>query len=236
MHGDIMRISRLRMATDGTGVSTLVAFHGCPLRCKFCINDQCHNERTSFPDVSRNYTPEALIKVLKKDDIYFRMTGGGIVFGGGEPLLHAEFIHEVCRLADPAWKKRIETSLFGDWRSFRGLVNDIDEWIIDIKDMNPDIYKKYTQVSNSAVIRNLKMLRKRVHPKQIWIRLPHIPGYNTDKDVARSRDLLYNLGFTRIEEFDYEYSRFVSTKPHEPRMLEIPGLLLKNTGLEEKDE
>ena len=102
--------------------------------------------------------------------------------------------------------------------------------------MNPDIYKKYTQVSNSAVIRNLKMLRKRVHPKQIWIRLPHIPGYNTDEDVVRSRDLLYTLGFTRIEEFAYEYSRFVSTKPHEHRMLEIPGLLLKNTGLEKNDE
>jgi len=99
--------------------------------------------------------------------------------------------------------------------------------------MNPDIYKKYTQASNSVVIRNLKMLRKRLHLKQIWIRLPHIPEYNTDGDVVRSRKLLCNLGFTRIEKFAYEYSRFESTKPHELKMLEIPEIP-KKYGIREK--
>ncbi len=34
-------ICRHRIATDGQGVTTLVAFHGCPLRCKYCLNAQC---------------------------------------------------------------------------------------------------------------------------------------------------------------------------------------------------
>lgn len=36
MIGDIMSISRLRMGTDGKGVSTLVAFFDCPLHCIYC--------------------------------------------------------------------------------------------------------------------------------------------------------------------------------------------------------
>ena len=36
----LIGISRLRMGTDGHGVTTLVAFHGCPLRCKYCLNPQ----------------------------------------------------------------------------------------------------------------------------------------------------------------------------------------------------
>lgn len=43
------------------------------------------------------------------------MTGGGIVFGGGEPLLQSAFIHEICSQADPRWKKRIETSMNVLW-------------------------------------------------------------------------------------------------------------------------
>ena len=42
MIGDIMRISRLRMGTDGQGVTALVACFDCPLHCKYCINDFCH--------------------------------------------------------------------------------------------------------------------------------------------------------------------------------------------------
>lgn len=129
------------MATDGMGVSTLIAFWGCPLHCKYCINDQCHD---SHDAVRGLYTPEELVRAVGKDDIYFKMTGGGIVFGGGEPLLQAGFIHEVCQLADPGWIKRIETSLNTDWENVIILIDDIDEWIVDIKDMNREIYQKYT--------------------------------------------------------------------------------------------
>ena len=31
----IIGIARHRLSTDGDGVTTLVAFHGCPLRCRY---------------------------------------------------------------------------------------------------------------------------------------------------------------------------------------------------------
>lgn len=119
MFGDVMSVSRLRMASDGKGVSTLVAMYGCPLHCKYCINEACHEIFIELPDFMKKddkkseckkedrsgtpralYKPEELVKVLRKDEIYYLMTGGGIVFGGGEPLLQSAFIHEVCQLAD----------------------------------------------------------------------------------------------------------------------------------------
>ena len=94
MIGDIMSVSRLRMATDGQGVSTLVAFFDCPLECKYCINNSCHDTNNGFSGVPRAaYKPKELLEVLKKDEIYYLMTGGGVVFGGGEPLLQSAFIH-----------------------------------------------------------------------------------------------------------------------------------------------
>ena len=34
----IIGISRHRLGVDGNGVTTLVAFHGCNLQCKYCLN------------------------------------------------------------------------------------------------------------------------------------------------------------------------------------------------------
>lgn len=95
------------MGSDGKGVSTLVTFWGCPLHCKYCINDFCHDEKLRCIRIS----PEKLYERLVVDDIYYRMSQGGIVFGGGEPLLQSEYIGETVKLFPAAWKIRIETSL-----------------------------------------------------------------------------------------------------------------------------
>ena len=34
----ILGVNRHRLLIDGEGVTTLVAFHGCPLHCKYCLN------------------------------------------------------------------------------------------------------------------------------------------------------------------------------------------------------
>ena len=82
----IIGIDRHRLTTDGEGVTTLVAFHGCPLHCKYCLNPQCLS-----PDgVLRTITPSELYSEVEIDDLYFVATGGGICFGGGEPLLHSK--------------------------------------------------------------------------------------------------------------------------------------------------
>ena len=197
---DIMSISRLRMGTDGKGVTTLVGFYGCPLKCKYCINKQCHENV-----VRADYTPKELIEVLKKDEIYYLMTGGGVTFGGGEPLLQAEYIHEVCSIMNKSWRKTVETSLNVPWKNIKMLVDDIDCWYIDIKDLRNDIYEKYTGNKNRVVLKNLKRLVKKVEPEKICIRIPHIPDFNTMKDVIEEMEYVTNKisEFVEIEIFEY---------------------------------
>ena len=199
MLGDIIKLSRLRMWSDGSGISTLVAFWGCQLHCKYCANASCHEKNTP----KKSYNTSELVNKLKQDDIYYKMTGGGVVFGGGEPLMQAEFIHEVCNLADPMWQKRIETSLYADWEKICLLVDDIDEWIIDIKDLNPQIYMNYTGKDNDIVIQNLTKLIAYVPKEKILIRVPYISGFNLVDNVECSVKELEVMGFTRIEKFEY---------------------------------
>lgn len=204
MIGDIMSISRLRMATDGAGVSTLVAFYDCPLHCRYCINKCCHERKGFFLGTMRAaYRPEELIEVLRKDEIYYLMTGGGIVFGGGEPLLQSAFIHEICSQADPRWKKRIETSLNVPWNCVEPLLEDLDEWIIDIKDMNSRIYQEYTGADNEKVLSNLYRMRDTVATEKIHIRVPHIKGFNTPDDVEKTVQWIRHTLLVEPEVFTY---------------------------------
>lgn len=204
MIGDIMSISRLRMATDGQGVSTLVAFFDCPLQCQYCINNSCHESKYYLLETPRAaYKPEELVEVLRKDEIYYLMTGGGVVFGGGEPLLQSAFIHEVCQQMDSRWARRIETSLNVPWRCVEPLLEDMDEWIIDIKDVNDYIYKKYTGVTNEKVLQNLFRINDVIPAQKLHIRIPNIPGYNTKEDVVKSVEFIKEVLGVEPEVFDY---------------------------------
>lgn len=195
---EIMGINRHRMGTDRKGISTLITFYGCPLNCKYCLNPQCKSESTPCTYIE----PNDLVNLLMVDDIYFKSTGGGIVFGGGEPLLNAKYIKEVCDLVPTKWKIRIETSLNVKWDKIELLLPYIDQWIIDIKDSNTEIYKNYTGVDNLKVYDNVLRLSHKTGKEKLLIRIPKIPNYNTEKNIQESVKLYSNLG--NIDIFNYK--------------------------------
>ena len=194
----IFGISRHRLTTDGEGVTTLVAFNGCPLRCKYCLN------KISWePEKGRDYTPETLFEEVKIDQLYFLATHGGVTFGGGEPLLQVEFIKAFRELCGPQWQIVAETSLNVPFENVETLDSVLDGYIVDIKDMNPEIYKAYTKKDNALAISNLEWLLKSGEPNRIMVRVPHIHEFNTDEDVKRSKDQLAAMGVKNIDEFNY---------------------------------
>ena len=198
----IIGIVRHRLTTDGDGVTTLVAFHTCTLQCNYCLNPQSLVMPESYPV----YTPQKLYDEVVIDNIYFLATGGGITFGGGEPCLRSDFIvqfHEIC---GPQWNLSIETALNVPQRHIEQLLPVIHHWIIDIKDMNPDIYHNYTGKNNDRVVENLKFLANNRLQEHCIVRVPLIPGYNTADDCNRSIAQLKALGFTHFNQFTYKTS------------------------------
>ena len=78
-----------------------------------------------------------------------------------------------------------------------------DFYIIDIKDTDPEIYKAYTGRDIDRALSNLEWLISAVGSQKIRVRLPLIPGFNTDAHRDRSEKLLRDMGVTDIERFDY---------------------------------
>ena len=196
----VIGVARHRLATDGDGVTTLVAFHGCPLYCRYCLNPQSLGDGGRF----KEYTPESLYREIRIDELYFLATNGGVTFGGGEPCLRTEFIQRFRELCGDGWQINLETSLNVPVANIGALLPVVNTLIIDIKDTNSDIYRDYTGQSNTLVLENLRLIADAGRQIDCIVRILLIPGYNTDTDRDASRKALEALGFTRFDLFTYQ--------------------------------
>ena len=194
----LLALARLRMGIDGAGITTLVAGAGCPLRCRWCINGRLLKE--AAPE---QITAAELLERVRIDDLYFRASGGGVTFGGGEPLLHVEFLRQFRSAAPEAWKIRLETSLAAAPERVIAAAEAADEFIVDCKDMNPEIYRRYTGGDASLMASNLRRLLDLVGAERILVWVPLIPDYNTEKDQDYIAGVPKSLGITRLDLFPY---------------------------------
>ena len=79
----------------------------------------------------------------------------------------------------------------------------MDLFVVDCKDMNEDIYRKYTGEDLSAAEENLAFLLQRKDAENVLVRVPLIPGYNTEEDQRRSAEKLRQMGVKRLDLFSY---------------------------------
>ena len=193
-------ISRNRLATDGVGVTTLAAFWGCSLSCLYCLNPQSFEKET----ITKKYTTEELYHIVKKDELYFLATGGGITFGGGEPCLYPNFISEFRTYCGEEWNITLETSLNVPLENVKTIFSVVDYYIVDIKDINNEIYENYTGKTNHLPVTNLKWLIAQGKVDKIRVRVPLIPDFNSEKDTENTVFTLKSMGIKEIENFSYK--------------------------------
>ena len=204
----IFAISRLRMETDGEGITTLVAFMGCPLNCKYCLNPQCHEpvykaDGTTPRKGIMMITPQELYEMVKIDNLYFQATGGGICFGGGEPTMYADFIEEFRGICGHSWKITLETSLCCSCNIIKQLSEVADHWIVDIKAVDSQVYEQYTG-KKSGVLQHLTSLQMNVPPEKVTIKVPLIPGFIDDRNIdCDVKKIGQNFNFTDIVKIRY---------------------------------
>lgn len=195
----VFAINRLRMETDGDGITTLVGVHGCPLRCTYCLNKDAWYEDT----VVRHLTCGELYDAVKIDDLYFKATGGGVTFGGGEAILHSGFIRDFKERYATDWNITLETALNVPLAYVEEAVEGVDFFIIDCKDMNEIKYKAYTGKTSKLVRKNLQYLLTKVGNDRIRVKVPLIPEYNCKEDVKKSIQILQEMGIKSIQQMEY---------------------------------
>lgn len=127
--------------------------------------------------IGQYVTVKEVIEVVKKDILYYKNSGGGVTFSGGEPTAQAHFLNNClkrCRELDI--HTAVETCGFVRWPTLEKMLPLIDLFLYDIKIVGNEKHKQLTGVNNELILENLKRIDE--HEKAIWIRVPLITGCN----------------------------------------------------------
>lgn len=129
-------------------------------------------------------TVEQVMNVVQRDLVYYRNSGGGVTFSGGEPTAQPEFLASCLkRCKDMGIHTALDTCGFAKWSIFEEILPYVDLLLYDIKHMDSAKHKQFTGVGNELILENLKRISQRGKP--IWVRIALIPGYNDSEENLR---------------------------------------------------
>lgn len=195
MKGLIFNIKRYAIH-DGPGIRVTFFMKGCPLSCWWC-----HNPEGISPDqeiveiteklgdkafmkkeeVGKWYSVDQIIEVLDREKIFFKESKGGVTFSGGEPMIQTDFLVDVLKeCKKQGYHTAIDTSGYAPAENFLKIIPFTDLFLFDIKHVDDNLHLKYTGVSNTLIINNLKLVAK--SGKEVFVRIPVIPGFNDDSE------------------------------------------------------
>jgi len=163
---------------DGPGVRFVVFLQGCNLRCGCC-----HNPDTWDCRHGTEYSAEELLQKALRYREYFGAEGG-VTVSGGEPLLQADFVHELFSLChENGINTCLDTSGSILNENIKVLLDVTDRVLLDIKYTNNADYVRYVGCSMNAPMAFLEYLNKKSIPTTL--RQVIIPTLNdTEENIA----------------------------------------------------
>ena len=129
---------------------------GCDA-CGSCT-EQCPSEALQL--VGKRYHVEDLIELLLEDENYYKVSGGGVTFSGGEPLSYPEYVGSVfSKLKERGISTAVETSgLFEYDKAVELALTYIDLVMFDLKLMSKELHYRYTGADNQPILDNFRRL------------------------------------------------------------------------------
>ena len=162
---------------DGSGIRTIVFFKGCFLRCKWCCNPESQNYEIEG-NMGKDVSVEEIMKIVERDRVYYRRSGGGLTLSGGEVLFQPDFAQAILQTAKAKGiNTSIESTAFANFNEIEKILPFLDEFLLDIKHTNSKIHKEFTKQPNEKILENAVKIAKSGLTNLI-IRVPVIPGFN----------------------------------------------------------
>lgn len=143
--------------------------------------------------VGREYTVDALAKILLRDRRFFEASNGGVTLSGGEATVQMAFCGSLLeRLKQEGIHTAIETSGFFGWEAFeKHCLPHLDLILFDLKIADANRHQETIGVDNRPILANLKQVLAE-HPDRVVVRIPLIPGYTADaENLIQIADLLH---------------------------------------------
>ena len=124
-----------------------------------------------------------VVAEIQRDQVYYRESGGGVTFSGGEPVANgnAPFLLDCLEECGRRGIHRaVDTCGHVTTDALLAVAENADLILYDLKVMDDALHRLAVGVGNERILHNLKILVEKGH--DVWIRVPLIPGLTDDKE------------------------------------------------------
>ncbi len=181
--GTIFQVQRWSIH-DGAGIRSTVFMKGCPLRCLWCANPESWSEAVER-GFGRRVTVDGLMQELRRDEVFYRESGGGVTFSGGEPFARPAFLRALVAACNAVgYDTAVETSAFFEWKDASDIFDGLDTVFVDLKHMDPVKHERFTGVSNGRILDTIRRIL--ASHGNVVVRVPLIAGVNDDRENIRA--------------------------------------------------
>lgn len=153
-------------------------------RCTLCGRcvDACPAAAMSVQ--GRSISAQEAAELLMRDRVFFGESGG-VTLSGGEVLMQWQFAAQVLALCKNAGvHTAVESCLLAPPQAIEALLPVTDQFLVDIKFLDPALHKKHLGADNRAILENFEHLLAR--DADVLVRTPLIPGYTATDENLRA--------------------------------------------------
>jgi pyruvate formate lyase activating enzyme len=173
---------------------------GCT-RCGACA-EACVTGALAL--IGRSITAGETLEEVKKDELFYRNSGGGMTISGGEPFYQGRFTLALLRLAKQSgFHTCVETSGAASFENLQEAAAVVDLFLYDFKETDAEKHTVFTGASNMNIVENLEKLD--ALGARTVLRCPVIPGCNDREDhfkgIAAFANRLRNVTGIEIEPY-----------------------------------
>ncbi len=170
-------------------------------RCNVCgsCSEACPS--AALEVIGKEWSDQALMEELLKDQVFYQTSGGGVTFSGGEPMMQVEFLRAVLpRCKKAGLHVALDTCGTMPWELYQQVLSWVDLVLLDLKIMNTERHKTATNVGNLQILENARRIAAQGKP--LWIRTPIIPGYTYEAENIRSIGNFIKQELSNVERWD----------------------------------
>jgi len=173
-------------------------------KCKKCFQCESACPSGALQLIGKEYSVRQLVDIIKRDEMFYSKSAGGVTLSGGEPLMQHEFVLElVTVLKRLGYHVAIETCGYSDPEHAQKILTACDVVLFDIKHMDDELHKKTTGVGNELILTNLQLLAG-TKSDSIVVRMPVIGGFNDDfKNIDAMAHMMCSLNLKTVHLLSY---------------------------------
>lgn len=163
---------------DGPGIRTIFFLQGCPLKCQYC-----HNPDSQHFMGKKHISVEEVLAISERYKEYYEVSGGGVTFSGGEPLMQGAFLIKALRaLKERGISTCVDTSGYGVKKYYSDVLRLTDTLLLDIKHVDNEKHERLTGRDMTGILSFIQAIAENQYQGKIIIRHVMVPG-ETDQEV-----------------------------------------------------